>query len=109
MQQVMYLNVAFTLMEKESLFLFRDGTTGLRHGVISAAGSAAMVMEISVTGSVHTWLCFLCCDASCIQWGLEFPADSPFVLQETTDKFGMNMLSPERHAPDSSSYIVFTD
>lgn len=50
-----------------------------------------------------------CCDASCSQWGKEFPGDSPFVLQETVDLFGLNMLSQERHAPDSSSYIVFTD
>lgn len=74
----------------------------------TAAGGAAMDMEISVTGCVHTWQCFLRCDASRIQWGMEFPGDSPFVFQETADKFGLAMLSQERHAPDSSSYILFT-
>lgn len=56
-QQVICLNVAFALIVKESLFLFRDHThtTGLRHW----AGSAAMDMEISAAGSVHTWQCFL--------------------------------------------------
>lgn len=43
-------------------------------------------------------------DASDIQSGMEFPGDSPFVLQELADKFGANMTSQERHAPDSSRY-----
>lgn len=96
---------------KRTHYLFWDHTThttALRHSVDHAAGSAAMDMEISVTGSVHTWQCFLCCDASCIQWGLEFPADSPLVLQEAADKFGVNVSSQERHAPDSSSYIHYS-
>lgn len=54
----------------------------------------------SVSESVHTWQCFLCCDASYIQWEMEFPGDSPFVLQETAYKFGWDMVSQERHAAD---------
>lgn len=49
---------------------------------VVSAGSAAMDMEICVTGSVHTWQCFLRCDASYIQWGMEFPEDSPFVFRK---------------------------
>lgn len=64
---------------------------------------------VGVTGSVHTWQCFLLRDASGIQWRMEFPQDSPFVSQEAADKFGSNMLSQERHATDSSSSILFTD
>lgn len=77
-QQVICLNDTFTPIEKESVFLFTDHTTHttrLRH----RADCAAMDMEISVTGSIHTWQCFLCCDALYIQWRMEFPGDSPRV------------------------------
>lgn len=66
MLQVICLNGA----RKRTRYLFRDHTThttGLRHSVDHAAGSAAVDMEIGVTGSVHTWQCFLRCDASRIQ------------------------------------------
>lgn len=110
-QQVICLNgIFFTPIEekkKEECFYFWDRTTHttrLRHTDCCSHGYG-----IGVTGSVHTWQCFLLCDASYIQWGMEFPQDSPVVSQEAADKFGLNMLSQERHAPDSSSYILFTD
>lgn len=101
-------HTTFTPIDKESVFLFGDHTTHTT-GLRQRSDSAAMDMEINVTGSVHTWQCFLCCDASCSQWGLEFPGDSPFVLQEPADKFGLHMRSQERHAADSSSTLLFTD
>lgn len=100
---------AHTPNDGESQCLFPDHTTGLQHRIDRSAGSAAMEMETSVTGSIHTWQHFLCCDALCIQWRLEHPEDSPLVSQETEHIWFETCRTRKRHAPDLSSYILFTD
>ena len=108
MRRVICLNDTFTPIDNETVTLFRDHTTHTT-GLWHRSDCVAMDMEISATGSVHTWQCFLRCAVSYIQSGMEFPGDSPFVLQEPADIFGLNMVSQQRHAWDRGSRMLFTD
>lgn len=47
----------------------------------------------------RTYMAMLPPLSSLLQSGMEFPGDSPFVFQETGDKFGSKAMSQERHAP----------